>query len=76
MSQPIWITSGLVCWLLLGSAVFAQERTEAEKKVIAAIEKLGGKITVDEKQSGKPRHRRGTQWLQGYRCGPEEPQET
>ena len=30
------------------------ERSDAEKKAIAAIKKLGGKVTLDEKKPGKP----------------------
>ena len=30
------------------------KRSDAEKKAIAAIEKLGGEVTLDEKKPGKP----------------------
>ncbi len=41
-------------WLLFVVPLLAQERTEGEKRAIAAIEKLGGEIEVDEKQLNKP----------------------
>ena len=38
----------LACWLLAGHRAVAQERGEAEKRAIAFVEKLGGKVTYDD----------------------------
>ena len=44
---------GLMSWLILASAAPARA-DDAEDKAVAFVEKLGGKVTRDQKQPGKP----------------------
>jgi internalin A len=51
MAQQRWAVGGGV---LLGLLILAVAGRADEAAAVKAVEKLGGKVTVDDKQPGKP----------------------
>ena len=50
MTQQRWVGGGV----LLGLLVLVLAGRADEAKAVKAVEKLGGKVTVDDKRPGKP----------------------